>query len=353
MPHIEEIFNKTVENLKKNNIEISPKNYMEEFCKISKTIGYENKDCEFFILSLLELSDEELSGYGDNEINNIYDLVKVLLKRPSSKDLSNTTSEVNTIINHMNEQIKDSISTHTKVYSNVHNIKNDIEKADTNKELLKIKDKLLNATNLFENEIISVNNNLNNRINEIEILSNKIKQLEDEFNKYKEESSIDFLTSLLTRKAYEYEVQKFEDLYIRDNNNYALVFFDIDDFKYVNDTYGHDCGDIILKTFSQILKKLTRKTDLLARYGGEEFICIIKYKNEDELAHYLSRVKKVVTTNKFIYKNLKLDITFSAGVEIRSSNNDYDSTFKKADDLLYEAKNSGKNKIILSSGLVI
>ena len=326
---------------------------MQEFCKISQIDGYSHKDCEFFILSLLELSDEELGEYGQNEINNIYDLVEVLLKRPSFKDLNHSATEVNNIVENINLQIKDSISKHNEVYCNINNIKNDIKKTSTLQEVISVKDKLLDATNLFENEIVLVNQNLNERIAEIEVLSNKIKQLEKEFNKYKEDSNIDYLTSLLTRKAYEKEVQKFEDLYVRDNDNYAIVFFDIDNFKKVNDTYGHDCGDTILKTFSQILKKLTRKTDLVARYGGEEFISIIKYKSEEELVHYLSRVKKIVTTNKFKYNDLKLNITFSTGVDIRSNNKSYSDTIKKADDLLYEAKNSGKNKIILSSGLII
>jgi len=353
MPSIEKIFKKTVENLREKNLEISPKEYMQEFCKISQIEGFTNKDCEFFILSLLELSDEELNLYSENDINNIYDLVEVLLKRPSSQDLNNTTTEVNSIINNINVQIKDSITKHTQAYGNIHNIKSDIKKTNTLKEIVSVKDKLLNATDLFENEIVLVNKNLNDRIDEIEVLSNKIKQLEKEFNKYKENSNIDYLTSLLTRKAYENEIQKLEDLYIRDNNNYAIVFFDIDDFKKVNDTYGHDCGDVVLKTFSEILKKLTRKTDLVARYGGEEFISVIKYKNEEELVNYLTRVKNIVTTNKFKYKDIRLNITFSAGVEIRSCSDSYANTIKKADDLLYEAKNSGKNKIILSSGLII
>jgi len=170
MPSIEKIFKKTVKNLQDRNIDISPKEYMQEFCKISQIEGFTNEDCEFFILSLLELSDEELNQYSQNEINNIYDLVEVLLKRPSSKDLNNTTTEVNNIINNINSQIKNSISKHNEAYGNIHNIKQDIKKTNTSSELISVKDKLLNATDLFENEIVLVNRNLNERIDEIEVL---------------------------------------------------------------------------------------------------------------------------------------------------------------------------------------
>jgi diguanylate cyclase (GGDEF)-like protein len=127
----------------------------------------------------------------------------------------------------------------------------------------------------------------------------------------------------------------------------------LDDFKKVNDTYGHDCGDSVLKTFGKILNKLTRKTDIVARYGGEEFIAVVKYKDEEELLHYLKRVKSIVTGNKFAHENLKLDITFSAGVEIRSNHTSYDHTIQQSDILLYEAKDTGKNRLVLSSGTIV
>ena len=64
------------------------------------------------------------------------------------------------------------------------------------------------------------------------------------------------------------------------DNDYAIVFFDIDHFKSINDDYGHTCGDVVLKKFASILKELTRTEDVIARYGGEEFIALINYQND-------------------------------------------------------------------------
>jgi len=205
----------------------------------------------------------------------------------------------------------------------------------------------------LENEIEIVNKKLTLEKEQVNLLEEKIKKLEDNLSTYKKESIVDFLTTLLTRKAYEKEVKKFEEHYIRDNIDYAIVFFDLDKFKDVNDNYGHDCGDTVLKTFGLILNKLTRKTDVVARYGGEEFVALIQYSKEEDLVQYLKRVKDVVTKNKFTHKDLKLDITFSAGVDIRSNHGSYEDTIQQADILMYEAKFDGRNQIILGSGVVI
>lgn len=141
-------------------------------------------------------------------------------------------------------------------------------------------------------------------------------------------------------------MHKIENRFRRDQEDYAIVFFDIDHFKNVNDTYGHDGGDIILKTFSSLLLKLTRDTDIIARYGGEEFIAILHYKESCELYKYIERIKTVVTQNKFIYQDNRIEIKFSAGVELRSNCNTAQESITNADKLLYKAKNTGRNKII-------
>ena len=223
----------------------------------------------------------------------------------------------------------------------------------TKEELNTLQTKLVRAAASIENEMSNVTKSLEYGHKEVSTLEQKVKELEKELTKTKKESSIDYLTGLYTRRAYDNEVQRVEAEYARDGQDYALVFFDLDHFKDVNDTYGHDCGDVVLKTFAQILLKLTRKSDIIGRYGGEEFIAIIKYTSKSELVQYLTRIKKIVTTNKFKYKNLKLDITFSAGVNLRSKHSNYEDTIQQTDTLLYQAKNEGRNRIIFTSGTVI
>jgi len=349
MASIKEIAVQTFKNLNEKDVAPTPKNYTQEFCRVNSS----NVDCEFFTSSLLSLSQEELDHYKTDKIKSIYDIINILLKRPSNSTLSKHTGEVGNIIKNMDSQIQESIKSHYTAFMNIQSIKKDIQESNTNDEIKVVKTKLINATSSLENEIETVNEKLTEEKEQIELLEEKIKTLEDSLDTYKKESTIDFLTTLLTRKAYEKEVEKFDERFKRDNRDYAVVFFDLDKFKDVNDNYGHDCGDTVLKTFGLILNKLTRKTDIVARYGGEEFVALIEYSKEEDLVKYLKRVKDVVTSNKFTHKDLKLDITFSAGVDIRSNHKSYEDTIQQSDILLYEAKFDGRNKIILASGTTL
>ena len=93
--------------------------------------------------------------------------------------------------------------------------------------------------------------------------------------------------------------------------------------------------------------------DTVGRYGGEEFVALVSYTDQAELSHYLKRIKSIVTTNDFLYNQDKIRITFSAGVTLRGNHSSYDNAIKKADELLYEAKNQGRNQIRFEDGTII
>jgi len=221
------------------------------------------------------------------------------------------------------------------------------------KHLTILHDKLLDTIEKFDETVKNNNILISHSQKETEELYNEIEKLKVNLNKAEEEKSIDFLTEVLTRRAYSIEVDRIENEFNIFDSNYALVFYDIDHFKKINDTYGHDCGDKVLKTFAKILKKLTRSEDVICRFGGEEFICIIHYKNILEIKNYLKRVKNIINNNKFVYNNEKFNIEFSAGVTFRKKYNSYSETLRKADDLLYIAKKNGRNKIILDNDDII
>ena len=270
------------------------------------------------------------------------------------KVVAQKTADIARLISLMNKYLGDAIDSSKNGSSNVSSIKDEISSINisgsTKEELDKLQTKLVKAAITIENEMTNVSKNLESGKDEVVALEKKVKNLEKELKETKLQSTKDFLTGALNRKAFAEEIKRFESWYSRDGKNYALVFFDIDHFKNVNDTYGHDCGDVILKTFSTLLLKLTRDSDIVCRYGGEEFIVAVQYNDKDELNKYISRIKNVITTNKFIYQEHKITITFSAGVQIRSNNKDIDETTTNADKLLYEAKESGRNKIIFWDG---
>ena len=273
------------------------------------------------------------------------------------KVVAQKTADIARLISLMNKYLGDAIDSSKNGSTNVSSIKDEIKSIDlsgsTKEELNKLQTKLVQAAVTIENEMSSVSKNLESGKDEVVALEQKVKSLEKELKETKLQSTKDFLTGALNRKAFKEEMKRFESWFKRDNKNYALVFFDIDHFKNVNDTYGHDCGDVILKTFSTLLLKLTRDSDIVCRYGGEEFIVAVQYNDKKELNKYISRIKNVITTNKFIYQEHKITITFSAGVQIRSNNNDVDETTTNADKLLYQAKESGRNKIIFWDGTIL
>ncbi len=134
----------------------------------------------------------------------------------------------------------------------------------------------------------------------------------------------------------------------RYNDAFSLVIFDIDDFKQVNDTYGHQIGDDLLKEFADILFHFSRKSDIVARYGGEEFVMILP-KTPKESAYFLAnRILKKVQEHKFLAdKKLSLNISISGGISTFPEDGDNEKDLLYCADMaLYKAKQEGKKRVI-------
>ncbi len=270
------------------------------------------------------------------------------------KVVAQKTADIARLITLMSKYLGDAIDSNKNGSSNVANIKDEIQSisvaGSTKEELNKLQAKLVQAAITIENEMSAVNDNLSTGKNEVKKLESRIEELESELLETKEKSSKDHLTGTLVRSAYETEIERLDSIYKRGGQDFAIVFFDIDHFKKVNDDYGHDGGDVVLKTFASLLLKLTRDTDIIGRYGGEEFVAALHYNNIEELETYVTRIKSVVSKNKFLFNNHKIQITFSAGVELRSNNKSASQAISNADKSLYKAKNTGRNKIIFWNG---
>ncbi len=121
---------------------------------------------------------------------------------------------------------------------------------------------------------------------------------------------------------------------------------DIDHFKKINDTYGHQAGDEILKHLVQTVKNIVRKSDIIARYGGEEF-CIVSYESKKDDAIYLAeRLRNTIKNSVVVYKDKKIKYTVSFGVTtINKKVNNHEELLRKADAALYRAKNSGRDRV--------
>ena len=200
------------------------------------------------------------------------------------------------------------------------------------------------ATALEKNTKI-LSNDLKNHNSEVQALSKKVHTLEKELEDAKRAAKEDFLTKLYNKRALDEFMQIKEAEYKRYSRNFSMVMFDIDHFKKVNDTYGHEAGDAVLSAFAQILKKDSRTVDVVGRFGGEEFLAILTDTDVEGGVQFAQKVRTHVQKARFLYKQTRISVTISAGVSQRSNHHSLLSTLEAADKYLYKAKNSGRNRV--------
>jgi len=172
--------------------------------------------------------------------------------------------------------------------------------------------------------------------------------LSDEKKYFEEISQIDFLTNILNRRAFYQEIEKCFSYAKRNNLSVSVMMLDIDFFKKVNDTYGHEAGDKVLQTLSKIIQEIIREEDIFGRLGGEEFGLCVLNSNTDILYKIAQKIRFSVEKKNIIYKDKVIKITISIGAYNLDPNlEDFQEAFNKADKALYKAKETGRNKVEL------
>lgn len=166
-----------------------------------------------------------------------------------------------------------------------------------------------------------------------------------------EKSSTDMMTHLKLKYFFFNALSDHIDTAFLNNKNLAVLMFDIDFFKKFNDTYGHECGDFVLISVADIIKKCLRDTDMASRYGGEEFTVLLVNTGKDEAMLVAERIRRAIDGYDFIYNNQHLHVTISVGVSVFDASNNLVSSpadfVNQADQALYISKNSGRNKVSL------
>lgn len=159
----------------------------------------------------------------------------------------------------------------------------------------------------------------------------------------------DGLTGLYNHTAIKEELTAEISIAGRGNSPLTLAMIDLDNFKMVNDTYGHPVGDQVLRSLSLLLKQRLRRSDVIGRYGGEEFVVIFPGTTAAIASKVLDQVRQAFFKIQQFSEQGEFAVSFSAGIAELTSTQDADELFDSADDALYAAKHSGKNCIILSS----
>ena len=198
---------------------------------------------------------------------------------------------------------------------------------------------------------VGANDFLNKPYTEIELITriNSNLELLALFEKTRDMANKDFMTGAYNRRYFFEAGEAIFAKAKRSGKDLAVAMFDIDKFKNINDTYGHDVGDVAIIEVANILNKHLRSSDLMARFGGEEFCVLLEDISREDLDVLFEKIRLVFENN--IIKTNGLEIKFTASIGIcYGMEDDLESMIKKSDDGLYFCKNNGRNQVAVNKG---
>ncbi len=165
-------------------------------------------------------------------------------------------------------------------------------------------------------------------------------------------SSTDVLTNIDNRRSVVNKCEIEIDRAVRQKTNYSLLLIDIDNFKPINDKYGHKAGDLVLKEFVSSIKLNLRQYDIFGRYGGEEFVILLPNTKFSKAELIGKRICNKCENTKFSFNGYTINFTVSIGIRFvdpKETNTNFDILIRAADKALYNAKENGKNQICIST----
>lgn len=186
-------------------------------------------------------------------------------------------------------------------------------------------------------------------------LHEKVTRLERKIERLEKELLTDELTKLYNRKgfnklippivkAFQYSLENRRKKFTI--NALSIAVIDIDHFKKVNDSYGHDVGDLVLVQVAAVISKSVRDTDIVVRWGGEEIVVVLVGASNGEAGEIANKIRTNIENLVISLTDQQLTITISAGVASFSAKTSLESVLKQADENLYAAKRSGRNRVI-------
>jgi two-component system cell cycle response regulator len=178
-------------------------------------------------------------------------------------------------------------------------------------------------------------------------------KLDREKTKLEKLAITDYLTGIYNIRYFYNRLDEEYSRAVRYNAPLCCIMFDIDYFKKINDTYGHRTGDIVLREFAQLVKRRTRKSDVLARYGGEEFILLLPQTSLDGAIIKAERLRTIVREHKIRSLKGNYNITVSIGIACSADSNvkTSDDLINLADNAMFKAKNKGRDQVVINSSL--
>lgn len=179
------------------------------------------------------------------------------------------------------------------------------------------------------------------------VFNEMVIELKQNQTKLEQLATTDPLTGLNNRKQVMTTLRGHYEYFRRYKTEFSVLMLDVDHFKNINDTYGHQAGDTVLKQVALIFQKNLRNVDSAGRYGGEEFLVILAESTEDEAIQTAERIRKAVENHIFTHEGQEIRLCISIGIgRIREQDGDEQKVVKRADMSLYRAKEEGRNRVV-------
>jgi diguanylate cyclase len=223
-----------------------------------------------------------------------------------------------------------------------------LERADQLADLQTIVADLVSDTRSLQVDMMRHRDEMIDARRQAENAEERVRQLEQELEHVSEQVREDQLTGTLNRRGLDDAMQREISRAQRKRTALCVAILDLDNFKKLNDTYGHQAGDDALVHLATVVRKTLRPTDTVARFGGEEFVIVFAETDEKQAVEAMRRLQRELTKRFFLHDNERLLITFSAGVAALKPNETQESILARADKAMYQAKLQGKNRVVMA-----
>lgn len=220
-----------------------------------------------------------------------------------------------------------------------------ISDVQNQEDLVRLMTVLVAETKHLQSVTINSHNDLIIAQSAAKSAEDRINRLEAELREMSDKAREDPLTGILNRHGLQKAYERAANQSDQRNTSLCVCLIDIDNFKTINDTYGHQTGDETILFMVRVIQETIRPTDIIARYGGEEFLLLLPDAGMNEAVNVATRIQHNLSQRFFVNGEARIQITFSAGVTKRCTGESLDDVVTRSDKALYGAKHAGKNRV--------
>lgn len=297
------------------------------------------------IASVLELVSQPLNL---RRLDDVERRMKDVIVKQSSlkKSLLDARDQIKQMLATFVDRLADFSESTSDYHDKIEHCANRISQANDISELTEVLDEVMRETRTIQLNAQRSRDELSLMRSKVSAAEREVERLQDELANASQMVRHDALTGVLNRKGMDEALESEVARAKRQKGHLCLALLDIDNFKKLNDSFGHAAGDAALVHLAKVVQATIRPEDTLARYGGEEFVVILPDTPLENAVTAMVRVQRELTKHFFLHDNEKLLITFSCGVAEVGADETAKQALERADGAMYLAKRAGKNRVM-------